>query len=82
MLLQHISNARMFDEFNKLFLTGWGEKTFQKLKNFDLHKYLLSTSKTTTHDRLLNQTFINTDSRYHADKSITPGFLIAISSLA
>ena len=76
-LLQHISNARMFDEFNKLFLTGWGEKTFQKLKNFDLHKYLLSTSKTSTHDRLLNQTFINTDSRYHADKSITPGFLIA-----
>ena len=34
MLLQHISNARMFDEFNKLFLTGWGEKTFQKLKKF------------------------------------------------
>ncbi len=40
-LLSSISNARLFDEFCKIFLGGMGEKNFNKLCSFNLNKYLV-----------------------------------------
>jgi tRNA nucleotidyltransferase/poly(A) polymerase len=40
-LLSGISNARLFDEFCKIFLNGMGEKNFEKLCSFHLNKYLI-----------------------------------------
>ena len=44
-LLSNISNARMFDEFCKIFLNGMGEKNFIKLCSFNLRYILWSSSK-------------------------------------
>ena len=42
-LLSNISNARLFDEFCKIFLSGMAEKNFNKLTSFGLNKYLITT---------------------------------------
>ena len=42
-LLANISNARLFDEFCKIFLYGYAEKNFNKLSIFGLNKYLILT---------------------------------------
>lgn len=39
-LLLNISNARMFDEVNKLFLTGHGLQSFRELQHYDLIRLL------------------------------------------
>ena len=43
-LLSSVSNARLFDEFCKIFLNGMAEKNFNKLVSFGLNKYLVSTN--------------------------------------
>ena len=48
-LLSNISNARMFDEFCKIFLSGIAEKNFNKLVSFNLNKYLILTSPSNSH---------------------------------
>ncbi len=78
-LLSDISNARLFDEFCKIFLSGMAEKNFNKLSSYGLSKYLISTdserSEFTTN--LIVESLRNTDKRLINGQSITPGFLIA-----
>ena len=78
-LLSNISNARLFDEFCKIFLNGMGEKNFKKLSSFGLNKYLILTSpeKNEFTSRLIIEALRNTDKRLKNNQSVTPGFLIA-----
>ena len=78
-LLSNISNARLFDEFCKIFLNGMAEKNFNKLSSFGLNKYLIITSpeKNEFTSRLIIEALRNTDNRLKNNQSVTPGFLMA-----
>ena len=78
-LLGDVSNARLFDEFCKIFLNGYAEKNFKKLDSFGLMQYLISSNH--NHENFSKQVIlealINTDKRVKNNQSITPGFLMA-----
>ena len=78
-LLSSISNARLFDEFCKIFLGGMGEKNFNKLCSFNLNKYLVlsNPNKNEFSHNVMLQALRNTDDRIKNDQSVTPGFLLA-----
>ena len=78
-LLSSISNARLFDEFCKIFLNGMAEKNFKKLTSFGLNKYLVSTDpeKNEFTSRVIIEALRNTDKRLINSQSVTPGFLVA-----
>ena len=79
-LLGNISNARMFDEFCKIFLTKKALDNFNKLDAFGVLKHLINTDEYTENSfglRFQQAALINTDNRLKALKSVTPGFLIA-----
>ena len=78
-LLSSISNARLFDEFCKVFLNGMAEKNFKKLTSFGLNKYLVSTNpeKNEFTSRVIIEALRNTDKRLINNQSVTPGFLVA-----
>ena len=78
-LLSDISNARLFDEFCKIFLSGMAEKNFNKLSSYGLSKYLISTDSERSEFtiNLIVESLRNTDKRLINGQSITPGFLIA-----
>ena len=79
-LLGNISNARMFDEFCKIFLTKKALNNFNKLDSFGVLKYLINADNYFENSfglRFQHAALINTDNRLKASKSVTPGFLIA-----
>ena len=79
-LLGNISNARMFDEFCKIFLTKKALNNFNKLDTFGVLKYLINTENYVENSfglRFQHAALINTDNRLKESKSVTPGFLIA-----
>jgi poly(A) polymerase len=78
-LLSDISNARLFDEFCKIFLNGNGEKNFNKLHSFHLLKYLIASNpdKNNYSKSVMIEAVKNTDARVKNNQSKTPGFLIA-----
>jgi len=79
-LLGNISNARMFDEFCKIFLTKKALNNFNKLDTFGVLKYLINTDNYVENSfglRFQHAALINTDNRLNESKSVTPGFLIA-----
>ena len=79
-LLGNISNARMFDEFCKIFLTKKALNNFNKLDSFGVLKYLVNSNVYAENSfglRFQHAALINTDNRLKASKSVTPGFLIA-----
>ncbi|PCI59574.1 MAG: poly(A) polymerase [Gammaproteobacteria bacterium] len=83
-LLGNIPAARMFEEFNKLFMSGKAVANFNMLREFDLFKYFFPRL-----DKMLNdasddicKNFIllamkNTDHRVNNDQRVTPAFLLA-----
>jgi len=83
-LLANIPAARMFEEFNKLFMSGKAVANFTMLREFDLFKYFFPRL-----DKMLNdanddvcKNFIllamkNTDHRVNNDQRVTPAFLLA-----
>ena len=79
-MLENISNARMFDEFCKIFLTKEAQNNFNKLNTFGVLKYLINTEnypENSFDSRFQQAALVNTDNRLKAYKSVTPGFLIA-----
>ena len=78
-LLSNISNARIFDEFCKIFLYGIAEKNFNKLSTFNLYKFLVANESDNNNftRKLIKEVLRNTDKRYRNNMSVTPGFLIA-----
>jgi len=82
-LLEEIPEARLFEEFLKLFMSGQSEKTYQQLRKYGLFAMLfpqtekfLNRGDEFIHKFLLSA-FKNTDTRLAEDKPVTPAFLLA-----
>lgn len=78
-MLDGIPSARLFDESLKLFMTGHGRRSYEKLAELGLLQHLLpSQARLTEADRALVLAALNsTDERVAQDKPVTPAFLFA-----
>ncbi len=83
-MLDGVPPARLFDEVNKLFLSGFAVSSFEKLQELGLIEHLFPELANALEDpdspatRLLRLGLQGTDERVHADKSVTPTFLVAV----
>ncbi len=82
-LLESIPAARIFDEFLKLFQTGFAERTFVMLVKFGLFKELFPQTDELINSDIILERFIivalqNTDLRFTKQKPITPMFLLGV----
>lgn len=82
-LLKNVPKARLFDEFLKLFMSGYAIKAYQCLCEHNLFSILFPQTEpflkqTAEFDNvLLMEAFRNTDERLANGLSVTPGFLLA-----
>jgi poly(A) polymerase len=84
-LLDGVPPARLFDECLKLFLSGFGAKSFALLQQYGLFEHLFPQTAAAfalppyAYAReMLERGLANTDARVLADKPVTPTFLFAI----
>ena len=78
--------ARLFDECLKLFLSGFGAKSYRLLQQYGLFEHLFphvgrrlrTAAVCLCRRRCSNCGLINTDARIAADKPVTPTFLFAV----
>jgi poly(A) polymerase len=84
-LLDGVPAARLFDECLKLFLSGFGLKSYRLLKQYGLFEHLFPLSASAFAlqpyayaEEMLERGLINTDERIAADKPVTPTFLFAV----
>ncbi len=84
-LLDGVPPARLFDEVLKLFLSGFGAKSFDLLQRYGLFEHLFPMSAAAfalppyAYAReMLELGLANTDARILADKPVTPTFLFAV----
>ena len=84
-LLDGVPPARLFDECLKLFLSGFGAKSFRLLQKYHLFEHLFPMSAVAMKlppyayaQEMLELGLANTDARIAADKPVTPTFLFAI----
>ena len=81
-LLAEIPAARLFDEFLKLFLSGYAAATLEQLLEHDLLQYLFPETSHSVHRDattlpLIRAAMSNTDKRIAQDKPVTPAFILA-----
>lgn len=81
-LLAEIPAARLFDEFLKLFLSGYAAATLEKLLDHKLLQFLFPQTdeclqRKPSALRLLNAAMANTDLRIQSNKPVTPAFILA-----
>jgi len=74
--LQAVPSARLFEEFNKLFLLGYAHAAWTAISATPLHHILFPC--TPPHSEIVSAAMRNTDERIAAEKPTTPGFLIAV----
>ncbi|HME38957.1 MAG TPA: polynucleotide adenylyltransferase PcnB [Steroidobacteraceae bacterium] len=84
-LLDGVPPARLFDECLKLFLSGFGAKSYRLLQQYGLFEHLFPLSAAAFAlppyayaQDMLERGLINTDERIAADKAVTPTFLFAV----
>jgi poly(A) polymerase len=84
-LLEHIPPARLLDEFQKLFLAGFGQRSFDLLREHGLLEHLFpATAAHLAADpdglalALIRAGLANTDRRVAEDRPVTPMFLFAV----
>ena len=84
-LLDGVPPARLFDECLKLFLSGFGVKSYRLLKRYGLFEHLFPLSAAAFAlppyayaAEMLERGLANTDERIAADKPVTPTFLFAV----
>ncbi|PIE41879.1 MAG: poly(A) polymerase [Gammaproteobacteria bacterium] len=82
-LLGHIPPARLFEEIQKLFLSGAAENVWRLLKQFDIAPWLFPNSTPDSnpnpaYQAMIDQIMINTDLRIAQGKPVTPAFLFAV----
>ena len=79
-LLDDIPYSRIFDEMMKFFLTGHAKKSIFVLKEYQLLDLFFPFLSNHSLDKnsLLIHGMNNTDSRVKADKTVNPGFLMAV----
>ncbi|RMA80084.1 polynucleotide adenylyltransferase PcnB [Umboniibacter marinipuniceus] len=80
-LLADIAPARLFDEVNKLFMSGQALATLNLLHQYRLFEILFPNTSQYLEDPIyrefLEQTMLNTDKRIRAERPVTPAFLYA-----
>jgi poly(A) polymerase len=83
-MLDSIPSARLFEEYNKLFLTGHSEKSFYLLKQYKLINKLFPYTanhkieeKFPQHLSFLHQVLQSTDHRIANELPVNPAFLLA-----
>lgn len=83
-LLDQIPSARLFEEVLKLFLSGHGLGTYERLRHYRLFGYLFPEVEEALSEEvdgfpnvLLARALANTDTRLAEDKPVTPAFLFA-----
>ena len=74
--LTAIPPARLFDEFLKMFLTGYGENIWQQIRHTGIARALFPTCN--PNSSLVVAAMRNTDERIKNGLSVTPGFLVAV----
>ena len=85
-LLEEVPSARRYEEVLKLFFTGSASKTFDKLVEYKVLKYLLpATSRYLEEEksdekiiRFIKLALKNSDSRVAKDLPLTPAFLFSV----
>lgn len=81
-LLNSMAGGRLFDEYQKIFLHGQGEKNFRTLQSYSilgiLFPSLPATLQDSTSEKMIVSALKNTDLRYASQKTINPAFLIAV----
>ncbi len=84
-LLDGVPPARLFDEVLKLFLSGFGAKSYRLLQQYGLFEHLFPLSAAAFAlppyayaGEMLELGLANTDARIAADKPVTPTFLFAV----
>lgn len=81
-LLEDIPPARLFDEFLKLFLGGYAQKTLDNLMEYKLLERLFPGTCAHLGDKpqrpaLIRAAMVNTDQRIQQGKHVTPAFILA-----
>jgi poly(A) polymerase len=83
--LEAVPPARLFDEVNKLFLSGTGLQSFELLRHYDLFAHLfpvteasLALEKEGYPEQMVIRGLANTDARVAEGKPVTPAFLFAV----
>lgn len=83
-LLGQIPPARLFEEFQKLFMAGHALANYRMLRQYGLFQQLFpqlaklfTPNGKGSDERLVEAAFANTDARVHNDQRITPAFLFA-----
>ncbi|MCH8503096.1 MAG: polynucleotide adenylyltransferase PcnB [Ectothiorhodospiraceae bacterium] len=83
-LLEHIPQARLFEEVLKLLMGGQGAQTFELLRRYRLFGHLFPEADRFLEQeedglwlRFINAALRNTDQRIADDKPVTPAFLFA-----
>jgi len=84
-LLDDISSARLFDEFQKLFFAGHAVRTFEMLREYGLFGRLFPQTEAMIQRQgeqgaayaLVHQAMAGTDVRIAQGKPVTPAFLLA-----
>ena len=74
--LEAIPKARLFDEFLKLFLTGYGAEVWTAIRDTPLVRSLFPSCNPAS--ELVLAAMQNTDRRIADDQPVTPGFLVAV----
>ena len=74
-MLTAIPPARLFDEFTKLFLAGYGERAFELLLEHELLEILFPLPP--EGEEIARLALASTDKRLRENKPVTPGFLLA-----
>lgn len=84
-LLDGVPPARLFDETLKLFLSGFGAKSYRLLHQYGLFEHLFpaaaaafALSPYAYAEQMLRLGLENTDARISEDKPVTPTFLFAL----
>ncbi len=84
-LLENIPPARLLDEFQKLFMAGFGQRSFDLLQQHGLFAHLFPATAAYLAEeqdgmalRLIRAGLANTDRRISEDRPVTPMFLFAV----
>lgn len=79
-LLDHVPAARLFEEIQKLFLSGYASAVWSKLCEFGMESHLFPQLKelTDAEREMIRIAMHNTDVRLAQDKPVTPAFLMAV----
>jgi poly(A) polymerase len=83
--LRNVPPARLFDEIQKLFMSGYAVAAYERLRHYRLFEHLfpgveasLAAEREGFPLTLVARGLINTDKRVNEAKSVTPAFLFAV----